>query len=64
MISLQKGIIILLEKIILIMKGEGSIYRLRGRGMDGYDAWMKAYEGLGCPKGKYMNCASLEPIKR
>ena len=25
---------------------------------------IKAYGGLGCPKGKNMDCASLKPIRR
>ena len=35
---------ILLENVLWIMKGGGSVYRLRARGMDGQDARMD--EGL------------------
>ena len=38
-----------------------------GQGVEGWMARMqglvKSYGGLGCPKGKHMDCASLEPIR-
>ena len=43
-IVLQRGIIILLKVVLSIVRGEGSIYRPRGRGMDDQDARMN--EGL------------------
>ena len=47
------------------MRGEGSI---TGQGVEGWmskmQGWMKAYEGLGCPKGKHMDFANLEQIRR
>ena len=46
------------------MRGEGSIFRT------GVEGWMvkmkgfgKAYGGLGCPKGKQMDYASLKSIR-
>ena len=44
------------------MKGEGSIYRPRGRGMDGQDAKMMR-EGQDALKREHMDCACLAPIK-
>ena len=39
---------------IILVKEEASIYRARGRGMDGQDVL----------KGEHMDCAFLEPIRR
>ena len=47
-------------RCMIFVKEEGSIYRLRGREMDG----KMVREGQDTFKGEHMDCACLEPIRR
>ena len=53
-----------LKIMVIWLKGR---VQFIGQGVEGWMAkmqWLaKAYEGLGCPKGKHMDYATLEPIR-
>ena len=51
-----------MEGGLILVKGEGSIYRPRGRGMDSQDEEMMR-EGQDALKREHMDCACLTPIK-